>query len=238
MQLASIGLYTIPTISPLLPHTLLKTKKKKKNFTKPQTKISYTYSCSPAQISFLDLAFYTPNASHLNAPFAIVRMSHPPTPALSLSPPIIQSTINWKEKKIYIQKLNLKIKTFCVDYSHLPKMTIHAHRYPPIIPKKKKNTIFQYSKLYKWKCLLNFFFFLNHRTWNIFNWKKRKKAQVFRVSHMFRRGRFVFITVLELGFGCNGNRVIGFLQFEHLESIRSSLLVCPKNWNSLIFVTV
>ena len=237
MQLASIGLYTIPTISPLLPHTLLKTKKKKKNFTKPQTKISYTYSCSPAQISFLDLAFYTPNASHLNAPFAIVRMSHPPTPALSLSPPIIQSTINWKEKKIYIQKLNLKIKTFCVDYSHLPKMTIHAHRYPPIIP-KKKNTIFQYSKLYKWKCLLNFFFFLNHRTWNIFNWKKRKKAQVFRVSHMFRRGRFVFITVLELGFGCNGNRVIGFLQFEHLESIRSSLLVCPKNWNSLIFVTV
>ena len=238
MQLASIGLYTIPTISPLLPHTLLKTKKKKKNFTKPQTKISYTYSCSPAQISFLDLAFYTPNASHLNAPFAIVRMSHPPTPALSLSPPIIQSTINWKEKKIYIQKLNLKIKTFCVDFSHLPKMTIHAHRYPPIIPKKKKNTIFQYSKLYKWKCLLNFFFFLNHRTWNIFNWKKRKKAQVFRVSHMFRRGRFVFITVLELGFGCNGNRVIGFLQFEHLESIRSSLLVCPKNWNSLIFVTV
>ena len=165
-------------------------------------------------------------------------MSHPPTPALSLSPPIIQSTINWKEQKIYIQKLNLKIKTFCVDYSHLPKMTIHAHRYPPIIPKKKKNTIFQYSKLYKWKCLLNFFFFLNHRTWNIFNWKKRKKAQVFRVSHMFRRGRFVFITVLELGFGCNGNRVIGFLQFEHLESIRSSLLVCPKNWNSLIFVTV
>ena len=162
-----------------LPHTLLKNKKKQKkktNFTKPQTKISYTYSCSPAQISFLDLAFYTPNATHLNAPFAIVRMSHPPTPALSLSPPIIQSTINWKEKKIYIQKLNLKIKTFCVDYSHLPKMTIHAHRYPPIIPKKKKNTIFQYSKLYKWKCLLNFFFFFKSSNLKHFQLEKKKKS--------------------------------------------------------------
>ena len=59
--------------------------------------------------------------------------------------------------------------------------------------------------------------------------KEKKKAQVFRVYHMFRRGRFVFIAVLELGFGCNGNRVIGFLEFEHLESIRFSLLVCPKN---------
>ena len=238
MQLTSIGLYTIPTISPLLPHTLLKTKKKKKNFTKPQTKISYTYSCSPAQISFLDLAFYTPNATHLNAPFAIVRMSHPPTPALSLSPPIIQSTINWKEKYIY-PKIELENENFLCglltsseDDNSCSSLSSYYSK------KKKKNTIFQYSKLYKWKCLLNFFFFLNHRTWNIFNWKKRKKAQVFRVSHMFRRGRFVFITVLELGFGCNGNRVIGFLQFEHLESIRSSLLVCPKNWHSLIFVTV
>ena len=125
------------------------------------------------------------------------------------------------------------MKTFCVGYSHLPKMTIHAHRYPPIIPKKKKkHNIFQYSKLYKLKFLLNFFFFC-FKSSNLKHFqlkkKKRKNAQVFRVSHMFRRGRFVFITVLELGFGCNGNRVIGFLQFEHLESIRSSLLVCPKN---------
>ena len=236
MQLASIGLYTIPTISPLLPHTLLKNKIT--NFTKPQTKISYTYSCSPAQISFLDLAFYTPNASHLNAPFAIVRMSHPPTPALSLSPPIIQSTINWKDKKYISKNWTWKLKLFVWITHIFRRWQFMLIAILLLFQKKKKNTIFQYSKLYKWKCLLNFFFFLNHRTWNIFNWKKRKKAQVFRVSHMFRRGRFVFITVLELGFGCNGNRVIGFLQFEHLESIRSSLLVCPKNWNSLIFVTV
>lgn len=59
--------------------------------------------------------------------------------------------------------------------------------------------------------------------------EKKENAQVFRVSHVFRSGRFMFIAVLELGFGCNGTRVIGFLQFEHSESIRFSLLVCPTN---------
>lgn len=46
-----------------------------------------TYSCSTAQISFLDLAFYTLNETRLNVLLAILRMSHPRAHALSPPPP-------------------------------------------------------------------------------------------------------------------------------------------------------